>query len=152
VRGFGQAVMTLSSLPQNYLHFFIDVLNFIRILCFKDFSPPLLTFLKKEEKRLKIIAADILPLPDQLLNWHFLFNHLVDQIGEWGALSDVWLYPCERVNLWMRGLIHSRVHGEENVLNTIYALVSLVRGVPSNVKNINVLLYLILQLGSFGIL
>jgi len=91
--------------------------------------------LKKEEKRLKEIAANILPLGDQLLNWHFLFNHLVDQIVEWGSLSDVWLYPCERVNLWMRGLIHSRVHGEENVLNTIHALVSLVRGVPSKVKS-----------------
>jgi hypothetical protein len=133
VRGFGQAVLTLSGLQDPLVEFVVDVLNFIRLLCHNEFSPELLNFLRTEEKRLRSQCQEFLPVSDHNMNWHFLLHHLVSQIFEWGSLCRVWLYPAERINLFMRGLLHSRVHAEENALNTIHALVTIVNSIPSEV-------------------
>ena len=128
-RGFGQAVITLSGIQDAVLFFVIDILNFIRLLLFNELSLDLLNFLRKEEIRLRNEAKQCLPISSQNMNWHYLLHHLVDQIGNWGSLARTSLYAAERMNGFLRGLIFSRVQAEENVLNTMYAIVSIVRAV-----------------------
>jgi len=109
------------------------VLGFIRILCHDVFSTDKLNFLEAEEKRLRGLADKLLPISEKTLNWHWLLYHVRPQIWKWGSLKRAWLYACERLNGWVRALIYSRVEPDENVLNTVFALVAIVYCVDEKV-------------------